>query len=90
MNGGASIHPKYELTSPIFDKITIHLNKDYYFGGKFVIETRNNSDEDRYIQSAMLNGESVQSFSIEHKAVVSGGELILEMGNAPNREWGIR
>ena len=39
MRGGAAIDPIYEIGSPIFDKITIKLNNDYYLADEFVIET---------------------------------------------------
>ncbi|MCD6304175.1 MAG: GH92 family glycosyl hydrolase, partial [Planctomycetes bacterium] len=51
MNGGCSVRPIYEIASPIFDKVVIHLDPKYYSGGKFIIETRNNSPQNVYIQS---------------------------------------
>ncbi len=62
VDGGASVKPAYEITSPVFDKITIHLNNDYYPGNSFIIETENNSSENIYIQKAYLNGEAWKSF----------------------------
>ena len=43
VSGGAEVDPVYEITSPIFDRVTIHLDPDYYPGRKFVIVARNNS-----------------------------------------------
>jgi len=88
MRGGASIDPVYELGSPIFDRVTIELNKDYYTGGQFVIESKNNSRKNRYIQSAMLDGKPLNTFWFFHKDVVDGGKLILMMGESPNKGWG--
>ena len=31
MDGGASVKPFYEIGSPVFEKITIHLNRDYCY-----------------------------------------------------------
>ncbi len=42
--------PYYDITSPIFDKITMKLNKDYYSGDEFVINVHNNSADNCYIQ----------------------------------------
>ena len=56
VSGGAEVDPVYEITSPIFDRVTIHLDPDYYPGGKFVIVARTTPRENRYIQSAALNG----------------------------------
>ena len=88
MRGGAAINPIYEIGSPIFDKITIHLNKDYYVGEKFIIETKNNSSENRYIQSASLNGNTLKKSWFLHKELVEGGKLILNMGDKPNKTAG--
>jgi len=88
MDGGASVNPFYEIGSPIFDKVTINLDEEYYPGGEFVIETRNNSFENKYIQSATLNGKSLDKPWFYHEELVSGGSLVLEMGPEPNTEWG--
>lgn len=88
MRGGAAIDPIYEIGSPIFDKITIKLNKAYYLADEFVIETRNNSSANRYIQSATLDGKSLNKSWFSHKELVDGGKLILQMGDKPNKSWG--
>ena len=83
MNGGASLRPELELTSPLFNKITIHLDPDYYKGKTFTIEARNNSKENIYIQKAYLNGKELKQPRIPFAAIAAGGELILEMGDKP-------
>ncbi len=88
MKGGAAIEPIYEIGSPIFDKVTIKLNSKYYPGGKFVIETKDNSSKNRYIQSAVLNGKTWNNAWFYHDELVKGGSLILKMGDQPNKEWG--
>ena len=40
MKGGADIDPSYDLSSPIFDKIIIHLDQDYYSGDRFTINVK--------------------------------------------------
>lgn len=89
VDGGASIHPYYEITSPIFDEITLHLNKNYYPGDKFVITTQNNSSTNMYIQSATFNNQDWNKCWFSHDAFVKGGELKLELGPNPNKAWGI-
>jgi len=88
LRGGAATEPVYEITSPIFDKVTIHLDSDYYPGKKFVIETRNNSSENMYIQSAKLNGKSLNKCWFTHEEFMQGGKLELDLGAAPNKNWG--
>jgi len=87
VQGGAGRHPTYQITSPIFDKITIRLNSDYFPGGKFVILTRNNSPDNAYIQRAEFNGEPLKRFWFPHDDLVRGGNLMLELGPNPSR-WG--
>ncbi|MBI9067068.1 MAG: GH92 family glycosyl hydrolase [Salinivirgaceae bacterium] len=88
MDGGASVKPVYEIGSPKFEKITIHLDEKYYPGGTFVIEAKNASKENVYIQSAKLNGESLNKPWFYHSELVKGGTLQLKMGSKPNTKWG--
>lgn len=89
VQGGAATDPQYEITSPVFDKITIKLDNRYYPGRQFVITTRNNSPENVYIQSACLNGRQLNSYHIPHKEFVKGGLLEIELGDKPNKDWGV-
>ncbi|MDZ7722255.1 MAG: GH92 family glycosyl hydrolase [candidate division KSB1 bacterium] len=88
MRGGAAREPVYEIGSPIFDQITIHLDERYYPGKTFVIRTKNNSRENLYIQSAELNDQSLNKPWFYHKDLVKGGELELTLGAEPNTNWG--
>jgi predicted alpha-1,2-mannosidase len=87
-NGGTSPEPFYEISSPIFNKITFHLNPKYYSGKTFTIEAKNNSSKNLYIQSAQLNNQSLNKPWILHETVVKGGKLTLNMGEKPNKSWG--
>ena len=88
-DGGAASNPTYEITSPIFDRVSIELNPDYYPGKSFVIETKNNSAQNLYIQSAKLNNKPLDSFWFLHSDFIKGGKLELEMGAEPDKSWGI-
>jgi predicted alpha-1,2-mannosidase len=88
MDGGASVNPIYEIGSPIFDKITIQLDSNYYPGGEFVIEAKNVSRENKYIQSAKINGHKLNKPWFYHSELVEGGKLELKMGDKPNKKWG--
>ena len=87
MDGGCSVEPIYEISSPIFDKITIHLDNKYYPGKTFVIEAKNNSAQNNYIQSAELNGKALNTFWFKHSDLIKGGKLVLQMGAEPNKNW---
>jgi len=85
MNGGVTANSELELTSPIFDKITIKLDDRYYTGKKFVIETINNSPTNCYIKSATLNGVKLKAPRIPFEAIKNGRKLILVMDNDPGK-----
>ncbi len=88
MDGGCSIKPYYDVSGPLFKKITIHLDPEYYSGKTFVITTINNSEKNIYIQSAQLNGTPLSKPLLFNSDLVNGGELIFEMGPKPNSDWG--
>jgi predicted alpha-1,2-mannosidase len=88
MRGGCDVEPTYEIGSPIFDKATIRLDPNYYSGGSFTIEAVNNSKENRYVQSATLDGKPLTKPWFYHKDLVDGGKLVLVMGPTPNEYWG--
>ncbi len=65
-----------------------NLDKKYYKGGRFVIEVKNNSKTNIYIQSATLNGKPLNKPWFYHRQLVNGGKLVLKMGPSPNKQWG--
>jgi len=87
-NGGTSEKPFYEISSPIFNKITIKLNPKYYPGKQFVIEAKNNTSKNVFIQTAKLNGANLNKPWFLHETLVKGGVLVLEMGPSANKTWG--
>jgi predicted alpha-1,2-mannosidase len=88
VQGGAGLHPTYQIGSPVFDRVILHLDPSYYPGGQFVIEARNNSPQHPYIQAATLNGRQLVKPWFDHAELVKGGSLVLEMGPEPNfRVW---
>jgi predicted alpha-1,2-mannosidase len=78
--------PVYTLGSPFFENIKITLSN----GKIFEIEAVNYSEENKYIQSAMLNGKTLDKAWFNHSDIENGGKLVLVMGNKANREWGIK
>lgn len=83
-------NPRYELTSPVFDRISIQLDKKYASGKVFTIVAKNNSPRNIYIQRAMLNGQPYEQCYLMHDQIAAGGLLELEMGAAPNKSWGLK
>ncbi|MBP8959242.1 MAG: GH92 family glycosyl hydrolase [Bacteroidales bacterium] len=71
--------PEYQIGSPLFKKISMHLQN----GKTFTVIAKNNSDKNKYIQSATLNGRELVKSFITHDDIVRGGTLVLEMGERP-------
>ncbi len=77
--------PEYSIGSPFFDNARIELGN----GKIFEIEAINNIPENKYIQSATLNGKPLDKPFIHHDEIMKGGKLVFEMGDKANRNWGI-
>ena len=86
VSGHAFRNPVFQIGSPLFDEIKIKLDERYYAGKELVIKTVNNSPENIYIQDIRFNGVSVDRFWIERDKLIKGGELVLEMGNIPQKD----
>lgn len=80
---------RYEITSPVFNKITLELDPTYYKGKTFTVIASGNSPTNIYIQSAKLNGKVYTKSYLDHSDIVNGGILELVMGSAPNKDWGL-
>ncbi len=90
MKGGCSLEPKIELSSPTFSTIRIKLNPSYYSGKELIIEAKNNSAQNIYIQSANWKGKELNSWHISQSDMENGGTLILNMGKEPNKQWAVQ
>lgn len=73
----APSNPIYSIGRPIFDRVAIPLAD----GKEFVVETVNNSRENKYIQSVSLNGVELSTPFISHSDIMSGGVLNITMGS---------
>ncbi|MEO3240482.1 glycoside hydrolase domain-containing protein, partial [Parabacteroides distasonis] len=58
-------------------------------GNTFEIRANNASDENKYVQSAKLNGVTLNQPWFNHSDIAAGGLLELEMGPKANKEWGL-
>jgi hypothetical protein len=74
----------YAIGSPLFSKVTINLEN----GRKFTIKANNLSDRNIYISSAELNGKNYPESYLRHADIMSGSELVFEMGTEPGIRWG--
>lgn len=69
---------RYWFGSPLFNRAELTVK-----GGKFVIETVNNSDTNIYIKSIKLNGKPYELPYINHSDIAKGGTLTIEMSDTP-------
>ncbi|MFR9524297.1 MAG: GH92 family glycosyl hydrolase [Rikenellaceae bacterium] len=77
---------EYSFGRPLFDKVTIPLA-----GGKeLVVETINNSDENKYIQSIVVNDKVWNSLIIDYATLMDGAKIVIEMGAEPNKATSIK
>lgn len=76
--------PDYIMGSPIFNKATIYMGN----GKAFTIVARHNSAENKYIQSATLNGKPWNKPWFTWDDIKNGAILRLNMGPKPNTQWG--
>jgi predicted alpha-1,2-mannosidase len=78
--------PVYEMGSPIFARSSIMMGN----GKTFTVTANHVSAQNKYIQSATLNGKAWDKPWFAHGDIAAGGDLILEMGSHPNMNWGSR
>ncbi len=76
--------PVYSIGSPVFSKITISLPNNK----KFTLIANKCSVQNKYIQSAKMNGKVLNDPTFTHEQLINGGTLELEMGPLPNKTWG--
>jgi len=76
---------QYVLGSPLFKKVTITLEN----GKKVIINSENNSNENRYVQSFTLNGKNHTKNWISHSGLQKGSNLNFKMTDTPNKKRGI-
>ncbi|MCH2023080.1 MAG: GH92 family glycosyl hydrolase [Saprospiraceae bacterium] len=75
----------YVIGSPAFEKIKLNLEN----GNEFIIKANNLSGSNTYVQSIKLNGRDYNKTFLKHSDIINGGEMVFEMGNTPNKKWGI-
>lgn len=75
----------YVMGSPIFEKAEINTSN----GETFKIVANNVSEKNKYINSITLNGEKINQLYITHKEIMSGGTLVFEMTDVPNKTFAV-
>ena len=76
--------PVYNIGSPFFPEIKVDMGNGHFFE----IVAQNASGENKYIQSATLNGQPLEKPWFKHDDIAKGGKLVLVMGAKANKKWG--
>ena len=69
--------PMYALTKPKFDKITIHLDGEYYRDKALVIKS-GKSFKGEAIQKISIDGKPLKGYFISHQDLVNTSEFIID------------
>jgi predicted alpha-1,2-mannosidase len=75
--------PTYNIGSPVFTNARLNLGD----GKFFEIRAVGASKENKYIQSARLNGKPLDQAWFNHSDIAEGGLLEFEMGPVANKSW---
>lgn len=81
--------PRYEIFSPLFDRVTFQLDRKFARGQTFTVIAHDNSPTNVYIQSAALNGQPINRCWLTQSEITAGGTLELTLGPRPNERWGL-
>lgn len=74
-------NPTYAIGRPMVNSAEINLN-----GKQFILQVRNNSDENKYVQQIKWNNKAYTNLFITHEMLQSGGLLEIFMGPTPNKD----
>ena len=72
-------NPSYTLTTPVFSKVTLHLDPKYYPNGDITITTDRTSQDQLYIDKMTLGGKVLNTFRITHDDLVKGRNLDIRL-----------
>ena len=78
--------PVYYLTAPIFKEVNLNLAT----GKTFKISVRIYNKDHFYVKSVTLNGKPLNRNWLTHEELTSGGNLIIETADTPNKDWGTK
>lgn len=81
VKGLTEIDPKFQIGAPLFDKVTVRLNKDYYPGEKFVIEAKKQAVGDCYLQDISLNNRPQDTVQLPFSEVVKRRKIGFRFGS---------
>lgn len=75
----------YIIGSPLFDNVQINLEN----GKKLILNAKNNSKDNIFIQSIKINDKAYTKSFITHNDIINGNNFVFEMNNMPNKDFGV-
>jgi len=76
---------QYIMGAPLFKKATLQMEN----GKTLTINAPENNDKNIYIKNMSFNGKSYTKNYVTHEDMHKGGEINIEMSNAPNKNRGV-
>lgn len=73
--------PLYAIGSPLFQSVTLNLPN----GRKFVINAKDQSAKNSYVQALNVNGRTWQQLTVPHDLLIKGGEMNFTLSNRPGK-----
>lgn len=70
--------PYYALTTPVFDRVTLHLDKHFYPKGDIIIEAPHTGDGG-LINKMTLGGKPLTRYRISHNELINGSPLSMQL-----------
>ena len=67
--------PTYILTAPVFDRVTIDLQPEFYKQRQLIIEAPGATESKAYIKQATIGGKPLKSYIFNHADLVNSGKL---------------
>ena len=87
VKGLTSEDPSLAIGSPIFDKIVIKLDREYYKGRKFRMNMSGNSKKNVYVKSLSMNGKDLHGTRLPFSDFAKGGRLDIAMSDTPSDRY---
>ncbi|HEY8935736.1 MAG TPA: glycoside hydrolase domain-containing protein, partial [Cyclobacteriaceae bacterium] len=71
--------PVYDIGSPMFKSLTIHLSN----GKNFIVETKNSTAQNVFIKLLQFNKKNYRQLQISHDVILRGGKISADMTDKP-------
>lgn len=86
VKGLTEINPSYQISSPLFDKVSIKLPKSLN-RKDFTIQVKNNSKNNVYLQEATFNDKDLKNLKINLEDIQKGGLIQMVVDEKPSQKW---